>query len=277
MPRPAPAHPCAPTPARGMALIAVLWIVAALSLMAIGLSSAVRGHITAASQQRDAISGQAVGEAAMHLALQALMAMPQLPRATEHTTVHYQGVDVRIELAPLTGLIGLNTASADLLAAVLASAGGLPAGQAQELAQRIVQWRDSVPGAGDPTRPGPQTATRPAQFEAAEDLLLVPGVDYALYARLAPLVSADLPASGGINPAAAPAGVRAALAGTGFLNPLSSAATGSTVFYRLHASVPLEAGKILRLTRDLALQPDRVRGLPWRILREDRHIETAAS
>ncbi|MDO5289159.1 MAG: type II secretion system protein GspK [Pseudomonadota bacterium] len=266
----------APSRPRGMALIAVLWIVAALSLMAVGLSGTVRGQITAAAQQRDAISGQAIGEAAMHLALQSLMAQPQRPNTVESTTVQYQGIGVRVELAPLTGLIGINTAGADLLTALLASAGGLPAGQAQALAQRIVQWRDSPPGT-DPTRTDAQAATRPAQFEAPEDLLLVPGVDYALYTRLAPLISADLPASGGINPAVAPAGVQAALAGTGFLPPQSSAATGSTVFYRLHASVPLGEGKILRLTRDMALQPDPVRGLPWRTLREDRHIVTAAS
>ena len=62
-----------------MALIAVLWIVAALSLMVIGLAGTVRQQIQIIGNQRDQVSGQAAGEAAIFLALQALQVAPQRP------------------------------------------------------------------------------------------------------------------------------------------------------------------------------------------------------
>ena len=125
-----------------------------------------------------------------------------------------------------------------------------------------------------------------------EDLLLVPGVDYGLYARLAPLVSADLTGVARVNPEAAPPGVLAALAqgrdgvaqqylrqrasgqpgaDTSGFNP-AFIATGGTSLYRLTANVPLEAGKMLHLVQDVALVAGASRGAPWRVLRSRRQI-----
>ncbi|MDO5624850.1 MAG: type II secretion system protein GspK [Pseudomonadota bacterium] len=287
------ALPAAP---RGMALIAVLWIVAALSLMVMGLSATTRVQIHVAATQRDAASGQAVGDAAIQLALQALLAEPTRPAAAQRVQVAYQGVEVAVDIAPLDGLIALNGADAHLFATLLQSAGGLPAAQAQTLAVAIVQWRDTPPSI-DPTAAA--AASQPARIESPEDLLLVPGMDYAVYARIAPLVSADLPGGSQINPAAAPPGVLLALSGgnsaqvaqyiaqrdsgqpggdASFLDPRFAAArAGGGLLYRLQASVPLQAGKILLLTRDVALEPGATRGLPWRGLRQSRHIVTTAS
>ena len=111
------------------------------------------------------------------------------------------------------------------------------------------------------------------RFEATEDLLLVPGVDYALYARIAPLVNADLN-TGQVNPLAAPPAVQALLAAAGLQSP---PAGGGTDVYRLQARVPLEAGKILLLTQDVALGAALAHTAPWRILRADRQILSPAA
>lgn len=266
------AHPKQrPTPptrrAAGMALIAVLWIVAALSLMVMGLSGTVRQQIQIIGSQRDQVSGQAAGEAAIALALQALQVAPERPAGTSTLSLPYGGLDIGVELAPLNGLISLNDAGAALLAALLQNAGGLDAGRAQALAGELVVWRDGRPDV-DPTAPG-AASVQARRFEAVEDLMLVPGVDYALYARVAPLLSADL-RGGQINPLAAPPAVQAVLTASGLSSP--SAGGVRTDLYRLQASVPLETGKILLLTRDVALGIDTSRKAPWSVLRTDRQI-----
>jgi general secretion pathway protein K len=279
-----------------MALIAVLWIVAALSVMVTGLVHTVRQQIQIAAAQRDQISGQAVAEAAVALVLQDMLANPSANAgspAIQSTAVSWGGVQMDVEIAPLDGWISLNGAPAPLLASLLQFAGGLDAGRAQALAEVIVEWRHTAPPV-DPTTPG-GTQVQPRRFEAVEDLLLVPGIDYPLYARVAPLVSADLTGGSAVNPQAAPPEVLAVLAQgdmgrvTQYLGQRASGqpgdasgfgnASGGGGFgvYRLRVKVPLDAGKILVLTRDVALSGSAPGGAPWRVLRTSRQILASAA
>jgi general secretion pathway protein K len=276
--------------ASGMALIAVLWIVAALSIMVTGLVYTVRQQIQIAATQRDQVSGQALAEAAVALVMQEMLGNSTRLSAIESTTVSYGGVQMAIEVAPLNGWIALNGAGPDLFATLLRTAGGLDSGRAQALASDIVAWRDTAPPI-DPTAPGAGGAMRQRRFEAVEDLLLVPGIDYPLYARIAPLVSADLQGGAQVNPQAAPPEVLAVLAqgnlgqvaqflaqrdngqpgdASGFSN--AGVIGGSAAVYRLRVKVPLEAGKILLLTRDVALSGSYPGSAPWRVLRTDRQL-----
>lgn len=277
-----------------MALIAVLWIVAALSVLVIGVTATVRQHIQVVGTVSDQVRGQALGEAAMALVLQQLQTISPQPRGITTVTPSYAGVTIPVEVAPLDGLISLNGAPAPLLAELLRVAGGMPAAQAAQWAADLVAWRNGVPQL-DPT----QTAAsggQPRRFEAAEDLLLVPGIDYDVYARVAPLVSADLGRGDTrVDPAAAPPGVLAVLA-HGNSGPVSTYLrqrataqpgadvsgfdpafidTGGSALYRLRASVPLETGKILRLTHDVALASGLSLSQPWRVLHRERQIVVA--
>lgn len=279
--------PQAENRAAGMALIAVLWIVAALSIMVTGLTATVRQQIQAVGTQRDQATGQALAEAAVNLVLQQMQASKdQRVDGITSVKVDYAGVPMDVEVAPLSGLISLNGADAAQLAALLQTAGGLPAGDAQALATALVDWRDARAD-GDGV-----TLQQARRFEAPEDLLLVPGMDYALYARIAPLVSADLLGVNRVNPAAAPPGVLAVLAqgnegrveqylnqrGSGQPGADTSAfnqafiGTGGANLYRLRVKVPLDAGKMLLLTRDVAVGNSFSRTAPWRVLRTDRQI-----
>ena len=274
----------------GMALIAVLWIVAALSVLVIGMTKTVRQQIRVASTLQDEVSGQAIGEAAIVLALQAMQTRTEPMRASTRAPVAFGGIEVEVEAMPLDGLISLNGASVPLLATLLQNAGGLDAGRAQALAQVMVEWRDQRP-AVDPTAPGGANVSA-RRFEAVEDLLLVPGVDYPLYARLRNLVTADMTGGDRVNPMAAPAEVVGVLAGgnaavvdrilgsrgtnqpgvdTSGLNAAFTGGGGGD-HYRLIARVPLGTGKILLLTRDVALGAGYSRTAPWRILGGDRQI-----
>lgn len=283
---------------RGMALVAVLWIVAALSVMVTGLTMTTRAQISTVAVQRDAATGQALGDAAIHLVLQALMAGNSRPDRVESVTVPYLGVDIHVEVAPLNGLISLNGGDAPLLAALLQHAGGLAPSAAEAMARQLVEWREGAP-AVDPTSAAAADVGQPRRFEAIEDLMLVPGVGYALYSRIAPLVSADLRGGSQVNPLAAPAAVLAVLApgnpdriqafvtqrasgqpggDSSFLDGnVVARGGGGTDLYRLSASVPLEAGKILLLTRDVSLRGGSSSVVPWRQLHQSRQIVSAGA
>jgi general secretion pathway protein K len=270
-----------------MALIAVLWIVAALSIMVTGLTATVRQQVQVAATQRDQASGQAAGEGAVALVLQDMLLNNTRLPTIQSTTVSYGGVQMEVEVAPLNGWLSLNGASAALLADLLQTAGGLDQKRAQALADDIVEWRSTAPPI-DPTAAG-GAFSRPRMFEATEDLLLVPGIDYPLYARIAPLVSADLLGGSQVNPQAAPPEVLAVLAQgnmgrvtqfvaqrtngqPGDASGFSNASASGTDVYRLRVKVPLDAGKILLLSRDVALSGGYAGSAPWRVLRTDRQI-----
>jgi general secretion pathway protein K len=274
-----------------MALVAVLWIIAALSILVTGLIWTTRAQISTVAARRDAAAGQALGDAAITLTLQALLVSNPKPTGVQTVPVTYAGQTMQVEVAPLNGLISLNSAGAPMLAALLQGAGGLPPPAAQDLAQQLVQWRSEAPQTSLTNGPG-----QPRLFEAPEDLLLVPGVDYDLYSRLAPLVSADL-RGGRINPQAAPSQVLAALApgnqgmiaqflaqrgqpgaDSSFLDSgfISNVAFSGQLF-RLRVSVPLDAGKMLVLTRDVALRGTSSSLLPWRLLRQSRQIQSSGA
>ena len=89
---------------------------------------------------------------------------------------------MQVELIPLNGLIDLNKAPRDLLAALMSRQGRCLLSKLP-LAEDTVQyhyWRD--------------TQGVKVGFESVQDPLSVPGVDYNLYARLFALVTADLKA-----------------------------------------------------------------------------------
>ncbi|CAM5781009.1 type II secretion system protein GspK [Ottowia pentelensis] len=277
-----------------MAIVAVLWIVAALSVLVIGVTGTVRQQVQAASSLREQVSGRALANAAVALVVQQLQVESQRPTGLADVQVSYSGVVMNVQVAPLNGLISLNGAAPDLLAALLQVAGGLPAAQAQALAETLVEWRDVPPQLSLTGEAGARGQSR--RFEAPEDLLLVPGFGYDLYARVAPLVSADLSGTGRVNAEAAPPGVLAVLAQGNearvaqYVAQRSSAqvgadlsafnsaftATGGSDLYRLRVSVPLEAGKMLLLVQDVALRPGASRTAPWRVLRTHSQVAPAA-
>jgi general secretion pathway protein K len=257
---------------RGMALIAVLWIVAALSIMVMGLTQTVKQNIRAATLQRGLTEGQALGEAAIALALQQLAVQTTPVTGAAQISVHYAGVDIAVTATPLNGWVPLNGAPAPMLAALLQTAGGLDPVRAQQMATDIVTWRDGVPPV-DPSGPTP-SGNPIRRFEAVEDLMLVPGMDYDLYARIAPLMTASVTGSMVVNAQAAPPEVTQALDGnTAFIAPTGIAQNN---MFRLEAAVPLPDGKILNLTQDAALlQPGSNTVAPWRILYARARIDAA--
>ena len=261
---------------QGMALIAVLWLVAALSLMVTGVSGVVRQETRMLGVAKDRVTAQALGDAAVILVLQKLSAERIPIRQWTDTAVNYQGLDIAVSVMPLSGLININGASLPLLTALLSIGGGVPEGAAQEMAISILDRRERSSLDG----------RRPERFEAIEDLMQVPGIDYDLYARLAPLVTASTAGSGGsaVNPLAAPFEVLRILANgdegvannivvtratgdvsvdTSGLNASLARAGAGQHRYRVTANVPMADGRTFLVDRSVYFGARTRDGLPW--------------
>ena len=268
---------------RGMVLIAVLWMVAALSILVTGMTRSVREEVRTLALARQSVEGTAWGDAAIGLVLQEMVSRPANAVTTlvKAQTV-YRGASIEVEVVPLNGLIDLTSAPEALLANLYAVAGGLPAQSASVLAQATVQTRGQRDAHGMQKR-----------FEAPEDLLQIGGVDYPLYARLSGLVTADLRGAGKVNPLAAPLGVltvlaagnaevanriaqgRASGAAAVDTTALDAALVQSTFVrrFRLQARVPLADGTLLNVSRSVDLNVRGRGGVPWHTFHTSHGID----
>ena len=262
---------------RGVALIAVLWLVAAMVLIITGVVQAVRGEARIAGWQRQALVADTLADAAILLALQSMQAQKsELPKSIQVIPVQFEGQLREVSVRPLNGLIDINNATVVLLADLYRHAGAMNHDAAQALAQATIQSRQTKDAKG-----------RPQGFDAVEDLLRVPGLTYDLYAKIAAFVTADIrTGSGRVNPMAAPMGVLQVLTGgdvyraailaakrdadpnlmdTSFLKP-EQIEMASSNSLQLQVRVGLPDGNSLQKTWIVYWAHDPRSGLPWRVL-----------
>lgn len=286
---------------RGLALVATLWIVAALTVTVTGLVYAVRGEVRTVAWFREMAAAGALGDAGVVLAARELAGANDRQSGLRRSEVSFAQVAIGIRVVPLTGLIDVNSAPEPLLTDLIVFAGEVDRSRASQLAQRIIDWRDAD---DDPKPSGAEDAvyaatgslfrTRGGPFESSEDLLQVLEIDFELYERIRPLITVHFRGNGRVDPAAAPmpvlrilaAGneqIAAAYAGeresrgaladsTRFPEALISRTTSSR--YLIEVSVPLSNGAFLvtRQILDVASAHD---GLPWETLWAERVVEAA--
>ncbi len=269
-----------------MALVAVLWIVAALSIAATGLMYSATQEIKMAARQQNTVLAVASADAAIRLVLQDLVSRRVPMKHSEQGTVEFGGHLIRVRVQSLNGFININRAPEPLLAAMLTYIGGVHPGVASQLATTIVQWRSRTAPDG-----------RPVGFDAPEDLLRVPGINYDLYASIAPLISASLSGSGLVDPRAASLAVLVVLSqgNTALARRLhdlrensrgdmdttqltaafleASSGRGLTV----QAEVPITDHLLLRRAWDVALTASSRTGLPWNVVAQYHSIAAATS
>ena len=271
---------------RGVALVAVLWIVAALSILVTGMVQSQRDEIRRVATTRQMLQAGAAGSAAVQLVLQQMSAVDEPGNRLRRVEVAYAGSAIVVEVMPLNGLVDINRAQAPLLTALFRVTGGLPPDRASALAGALVASR--APGVGRSTG---------VRYEAPEDLLQLPGVDFDLYARLSASVTTDSLGSGRVNPMAAPTPVLAVLSGgnvsraaavagardagqTGVDTTLLTAEfteNAGTRRFRLQARVPLSDGRQLLSTRMVDMTRVVTRRVPWRVFHADDRIEPAGT
>lgn len=264
---------CTLHPHRGVALVAVLWIVSALTILTAGVVGAQRNEIRTADTGRTMLESTAIGRAAIQQVLQVLAGSAQRPDRLHRRQVNYAGGAVQVQVQPLTGLLDLNVAPEPLLAELLTQVAGMPAGQATQAAARI----------------GLRRTPRP--FDAPEDVAEIQGLDYDVYAKIRNYVATGTRGTGRVNPLAASPQMllllakgnaavatriasdrdaNAPLVDTSRLDPAFAdpAAVGSAL--RFTAQVPAGDGRLFDVTMDVDLT---VRGaLPWQVLRTQTQL-----
>ena len=269
----------------GMVLVAVLWIVAALSVIVTGMIHSVRAEVKQVSAASQIAQGGAWGGAAITVVLQSLSAPPTPPSSLTVAEVQFQGLSIPVRAMSLNGLIDLNTASPVLLEKLFLVAGELPAPQASAMAEMVRATR---------TRADPQG--RAQRLESVEDLLRVTAMDYDTYAKVADLVTTDARGNGSVNLTAAPLGVIRVLA-DGNLEVakrlfqgaqasaigLDTSALDSALVdnapsrrYLVQARVPLPDGVWLLVSRWVDMNGGKADGLPWRVFHAENRLEPTA-
>jgi general secretion pathway protein K len=194
---------------RGFILIAVLWVLIALSVMAGGMTGDARVDVALARNHQTVAQAEALADAGIYRGIvELLQTSPERPVRIDGSAYAFTlgGTDIRFAIQDEGGLVDLNMANEELIGSLLVYQ-GLAEDAVATLVSAIADYRDpdSVRRAGD-AGDGP--------FDSVEELHQVPGMTTELYDRIAPLLTVH---SGlrGIDPEIAPFQVLAALPGMG--------------------------------------------------------------
>ncbi len=206
---------------RGLALLTVLWMLAMLSALVIGLGAAARTETHLTRNLVEASRARHLAEAGVERAVLALLdereAINLRPDGSRGVEFRLGGGAVRAAVIDECGKIDINTGWGELLRGAVQVAG--PGGRDSDaLTDAILDWRDP----DDQRRPrgaerreyeranlpGP----RNAPFVAVEELQQVIGMTPEIYRKLEPIITVSC-LQAGIDPRVAPAGALRALPG----------------------------------------------------------------
>jgi general secretion pathway protein K len=193
---------------QGIALILVLWVVALLTIIAVGLTASQRTESTLAANQVATVRFRGLAEAGINYAVINLLAQPPLVEGEglvddlwvpdgSPRLWSFAGQTLQIAIVNEGSLIDLNSAGKDLLSALLIAA-GIPEGEDEPLVDAILDWRDEddlhlLNGAEDPdyAAAGLTYGAKDGPFDSVDELRQVLGFDRDLYRTLAPVLTVD--------------------------------------------------------------------------------------
>ncbi len=207
-------------PPRGLALVAVLWVLVLLALIAASFTRTTRTEINLARNAADNARAEALADAGVYRAVLGLIETDPARQMRADGTLYawaYGGGEIRVALQDEGGKVDLNRATDALLAALFVAA-GVGAQDAAALADAVRDFADAddlvrANGAEDEdyAAAGLPWGAKDAPFAAVEELQQVIGVTAPLYAALAPALTVH--GRKAPHEASAPPLVRAALAG----------------------------------------------------------------
>jgi general secretion pathway protein K len=182
-------HPQLPPtsrPAGGVALVAVLWLVALLSVLATAVVLVSVSEGRAAQRIGEVARLEAIADSAIRVKLLQLTApagLVSLPASDPHSNLSVLGVEASMKVEREGGRIDLNTADENLLLALFTT-NGWGESEARSLVARIADWKDpdDTPREGGAERPdylsaGRRYGPRNGPFQAVEEIRQVLGAD----------------------------------------------------------------------------------------------------
>jgi general secretion pathway protein K len=170
---------------KGSALLAVLWVSAALAAVGFSLASMVRGETDRTSTAVDGLRAYYLAKGAVYRAIYEVLwsvedpGHRKIPRFSAFVDYKFPAGDVHTELIPETAKLNVNTTPPEELYR-LGVALGLDPERAREIALAIVDWRGGAAEGGSLdgyyASLTPSFRPRHASLEEIEELLLVKGV-----------------------------------------------------------------------------------------------------
>jgi type II secretory pathway component PulK len=195
-------------PRRGAVLMAVLWSISLLAALAMAASVTFRGFAGVMSVDRNRVERDALITAGLEVAASIILDLGKTtPLRDLERTVALSTGTVNVRLSDEGGRIDIAKAPAEVLAAMLRSAGAPPA-TAESVARAIIEQRGNAPRTPAARRP-PVLATTHEQ--ALSGIGQIAGMRAQWLAAIAPLTT--IYGSETVNPLTAPRGVIAALPG----------------------------------------------------------------
>ncbi len=180
----------AATRTRGSALLAVLWLSAALAAIAFSLSSTVKSETERTSTAIDGLRAYYLAQGAIHRAALELLwgadnpQLSRIPRGATEVNYIFPSGNVRVEIIPETSKLDVNHALVPDLYRLILTLGVAP-DRAQEIALAIDDWRKPVAQASPfdlyYSSLTPSFRSPHASFQEIEELLLVKGVTPDLF------------------------------------------------------------------------------------------------
>jgi general secretion pathway protein K len=171
---------------RGSALLAVLWVSAALAAIGFSLASTVRGETERTSTAVDGLRSYYLASGGIYRATYEVLWSVEspgkrpIPKGSTHVDYTFPAGDVRVDLIPEASKLDVNAAPPEELYRLMTALGLAPE-RAREIALAIADWRAPAPGG-----PGalesyylsltPSFRPRHASLEEIEELLLVKGI-----------------------------------------------------------------------------------------------------
>jgi type II secretory pathway component PulK len=196
-------------PRRGAVLMAVLWSISLLAALAMAASVTFRGFAGVMSVDRNRVERDALITAGLEVAASIILDLGKTtPLRDLERTVALSTGSVNVRLNDEGGRIDIAKAPAEVLAAMLQSAGAPPA-TAESVARAIIEQRGNAPRSGPAARRPPVLATTHEQ--ALSNIGQIAGMRAQWLAAIAPLTT--IYGSETVNPLTAPRGVIAAQPG----------------------------------------------------------------
>ena len=178
----------------GAALIMVLWLVAALSLVVVAGAQGVRQQAQRASLDMERSRAESALDPAIQLVAQKLLSDKGKESQYRIQRLGLGQNDVWVEITPSGGLVDVNVASDALLLALFQRAGGLSAGESAILVSRVRDYidpDDTPSGVGGAEAAQYRAAGWPSlprngALDDASELKAVLGITPGLYEIIAP-------------------------------------------------------------------------------------------
>jgi general secretion pathway protein K len=260
----------------GIALIAVLWMLILLSIIAADLSLELHSSTRIARNMAENAAARAAADAGVQRAILDLVSSPNALTDTRkfraNGTVYawqFANCSVRLSVQDERGKIDLNQAPEALLAALIESV-GIDRGKAQALADAIADFRDAdnlprLSGAeeSDYRAAGVAWGPKNAPFQSIEELQQVIGMTPEIYARVSPYLT--IYSIGMINPALADARLTGILRRASFNSQILASSPG--LVFSVHAEAEGSSGAMFVREAVVQLDPEEtvpVRLLAWR-------------